>query len=517
MVPQEGQLFAIDWERGVVADAQGVSTVLRAQSLAVLRELHSRAGNLVSKEDLLEKVWPNLAVTDDSLVQCVAELRRALRDDKHSIIKTLPKRGYIFETTGRLASEPSIVAPIFHSALQSLGGGVPVANTKIPDQSIAVLPFSNLSGDAEQEYFTDGLSEDIIIDLSKEPGLFVIARSTSFSYKGKAADVRRVALELGVKYILEGSVRRSGQRIRINATLSDAIEGRQLWADRFDRDMDDIFGVQDEVTQKIVTSISGRLADQAIDKHRPRNLIAYDLHLRGRHLWGYSPESCLRGLRYLSEAVTLEHDYAVAHAELGVTFVCAWLIWSGSEQPNRKMGDHHSKIAVELAPHNSQVLFRRGWVCVSQGQYDESSSFFQQAIQANASDADSWLGWADLHFLIGDMDAAVLACTSALRLNPRPPPWYYLIIGSTLIGSGKYQEAVDILAPVIDQNSSSRRFLAVALAKLGRREEALQQSQLFTALSPLWSASEHIRKRAFKSQLDREWWQAAYVEAGLPA
>jgi adenylate cyclase len=406
--------------------------------------------------------------------------------------------------------------PLYLTALASLSGG-PTPTAKVPPKgSIAVLPFSNLSGDQEQEYFVDGLTEDIITDLSNEPGMFVIARNTSLSYKGKATDVRRIAFDLGVQHILEGSVRKSAQRLRINVQLSNALDGRQLWAERFDRDIADIFALQDEVTRKIVTSISGRLAEQTSEKQRPSNLEAYDLNLRFRNLWGISRVEGLSSIAIMKEVLLLEPDYAIAHAELGLAMEVDWLVWSGPEQPNRSGADYHTKRAVELTPRDSQVLFRRGWVALSQGNYAESQTHFESALANNANDADSWLGSADLHFLTGNLDASVEACANALRLNPRPPAWYYLIVGSALVGAHKYQEAVDVLGPIIDKNGASRRFLAVALAKLGRTEDARNQASLFHELAPKWSAKAHTDKRAFKFEKDRDWWRQAYVEAGLP-
>ncbi len=406
--------------------------------------------------------------------------------------------------------------PLYLTALASLGGTPSIA-PKLPSHgSIAVLPFSNLSGEQEQEYFVDGLTEDIITDLSNEPGLFVIARNTSLSYKGKATDVRRIAYDLGVKHILEGSVRKSAQKLRINVTLSNAQEGQQLWAERFDRDLADIFELQDEVTKRIVTSISGRLTEQASDKQRPRSLEAYDLYLRGRNTWGISKADCLKSVGIFEEVLRLEPDYAAAHAELGSAFATDWLVWNGPLQPNRSLAEFHTKRAVELAPNESETLFRRAWVSLTYGNYEESQKFFESAVASNPNIADAWGGFADFHFLTGNLAAAVEACANALRLNPRPPTWYYLIIGSALVGAQKYQEVVDVLGPVIEQNGASRRFLAVALAKLGRVGEAHNQVRLFRELAPHWSAKAHTDKRAFKFEKDRDWWNRAYVEAGLP-
>ena len=181
--------------------------------------------------------------------------------------------------------------PLYLSALASLGASIPAKLTAPPVKgSIAVLPFLNMSGDPEQEHFTDGLTEDIITDLSNAPGFFVIARNSTFAYKGKPTDVRQIAHDLGVKYILEGSARRSDKRLRINVQLIDAAEGgNHVWAERFDRDLADIFAVQDEVTRRVVEAITGKLAASSITaRYHPTNLEAYDLCVRARNLWSLS-------------------------------------------------------------------------------------------------------------------------------------------------------------------------------------------------------------------------------------
>ena len=194
--------------------------------------------------------------------------------------------------------------PLYLTALASLGSGTQVKLRAEPDKgSIAVLPFVDMSGEAGHEHFTDGLTEDIITDLSNVPGFFVIARNSVFAYKGKPMDVRQIAHDLGVKYILEGSARRSEKRLRINVQLIDAAEGgKHVWAERFDRDLADIFAVQDEVTRRIVEAISGKLASpQITERYRPKNLEAYDLCMRGRSAWHHddeagtrAPASCLK-------------------------------------------------------------------------------------------------------------------------------------------------------------------------------------------------------------------------------
>ena len=207
------------------------------------------------------------------------------------------------------------------------GAVVSAVELPLPDKpSIVVLPFVNMSADAEQAYFVDGLTEDLITDLSKVPELFVIARNSSFAYKGRSIDTRQIARELGVKYVLEGSARRAADRVRINAQLIDAAAGGHIWADRFDRDLADIFAAQDEVVGKIVEALVGKLAAASLkERYRPTNLEAYDLCLRGRAEWAHSPEAGVEAIPLFERAIALDPNYADAYRWLAVSQCEAWV------------------------------------------------------------------------------------------------------------------------------------------------------------------------------------------------
>ncbi len=247
----------------------------------MLRYLVENADRLVTKEELLKAIWPNVAVTDESLTHCVSEIRQAIGDSTQAIIATVPRRGYRFAVavsriaaSTAAAAQPAFAAPSplvgegRGGGARALGTDVPHGSTPTPDPSpqgggeqarvglsldrpsVAVLPFANLSGDPQQDYFSDGITEDITTELSRFSELIVIARNSAFQYKGKAVDIRQIGQELGARYVLEGSVRRSGDRIRITAQLIDAVTGAHRWADRYDRELHDVFAVQDEVARR---------------------------------------------------------------------------------------------------------------------------------------------------------------------------------------------------------------------------------------------------------------------------
>src|SRR6266852_2041508 len=257
---------------------QGTPVRLGSRALDILHVLALANGDVVSKDQLLEKVWPGLAVEENNIQVHISALRKELdqRTKGESFVVTVPGRGYRLMGLERI------------SETKQSQSGSPHGPT-IPGTSIAVLPFQNMSGDPEQEYFADGIVEDIIPGLSRIKWLFVIARNSSFTYKGRAVDVKQVGRELGVRYILEGSVRKAGQRVRITGQLIDAASGNHVWAERYDRELVDIFAVQDEVVNKIAARLEGRLAAsiaQRVRRKPTQSMAAYECILRAREHLG---------------------------------------------------------------------------------------------------------------------------------------------------------------------------------------------------------------------------------------
>ena len=223
--------------------------------------------------------------------------------------------------------------------------------------SIAVLPFTNMSGDAEQDVFTDGLTEDLITDLSRNASLFVIARHSTFAYKGKSIDIRLIARDLGVRYLLEGSARRAAGRVRINVQLIDAISGNHLWADRFDRDLEDIFAVQDEVTAKIVEA-SGRPTGDTAARNRPKSMEAYDLCVRGRGLIGISPEASRESRLLLQRAITARPGLCGGASAPGIYLLAAWAQWGEPVVAQPAFGRCHGRKSREARPERCRLPLR---------------------------------------------------------------------------------------------------------------------------------------------------------------
>jgi TolB-like protein/DNA-binding winged helix-turn-helix (wHTH) protein len=333
----------VDLGNEMLRDGSGKPIALRPQCFAVLRRLVASADTLVTKDELVAAVWPGIAVTDDSLVQCIHEIRRALNDDGHVHLKTVPKRGYrlvlpleaqtavdaeIARPASRRGSKSRISIPAGMIALSvaaafvwSLAAG-PTTTDTVRDSSpaIAVLPFDNIGDDPNESYFADGITEDLITDLSKIPGVFVIARNSVWGYKGESASPRTIARELGVRYVLDGSVRREGDRVRINAQLIDTLSGRHLWADRYDGAVGDVFALQDQVIANIVSALAVKLpADNATasDFVETGNPHAYDALLLGmERLRLDTHEDTLVAISHFERAAELDPDYGRAYAAL---------------------------------------------------------------------------------------------------------------------------------------------------------------------------------------------------------
>jgi TolB-like protein len=242
--------FIIDLARGQLLCDRGEVVDLRHKSFELLRLFVENPGSLLDRDRINQAIWPDVIVDDNGITQCVRDIRRALHDDAQTIVRTVPGRGYVFTAkVTAIAGRPG----------SRLTADVPLPLPDMP--SLVVLPFKNMSSDAEQDCFADGMVEDITTGLSRIRSLFVISRSSAFTYKDRAVDVRQISRELGVRYILEGSVRKAGPRVRITGQLIDAIAGTHVWADRYDRDLRDIFAVQDEITASVAGAIEPALAD----------------------------------------------------------------------------------------------------------------------------------------------------------------------------------------------------------------------------------------------------------------
>ncbi|MCA0013695.1 winged helix-turn-helix domain-containing tetratricopeptide repeat protein [Mesorhizobium sp. B292B1B] len=470
------------------------------RGLKLLAALVERPGEVLDKAELMDAAWPGTAVEEGNLTVQIAQLRKLLGPpaDGGEWIATIPRVGYRFA-----------------GIVESLDGAKRKA-LPLPDKpSIAVLPFVNLSNDPEQEPFADGLTEDLITDLSRASGLFVIARNSTFAYKGKAMDVREIARELGVRYLLEGSARRAAGRVRINAQLVDAVSGDHLWAERFDRGVDDIFAVQDEVTAKIVEALLGRLR-APLPRNRPKNLEAYDLCVRARKLIDDSPQTAREAHLMLTRAVALDPDYAEAYRWLAMNHWMGWVHWGEPVEPNRRLALDLARKAVTIDPNDAGCRWVLGNLLAYERDFAEADAEFARAFELDPNEADAWATLSDISVLAGRVEEGLEQIRKAFRLNPFPASWYYLTLGAAQYAARDYEAAVKTLRRDETYRTSSRRFLAASLAQLGRLDEARTEVELFLVGNPHFTTSHWVWTEPFRDAAMLDHFVDGFRKAGLP-
>jgi TolB-like protein/class 3 adenylate cyclase/Tfp pilus assembly protein PilF len=415
----------------------------------------------------------------------------------------------------------NIAAPVrvYRIAVAGVSLAAPAPLPLPAKPSIAVLPFTSMSADTEQEFFADGLTEDLITELSKAPGLFVIARHSCFAFKNKSPDVRQVAQELGVRYILEGSARRAASRIRINAQLIDAREGGgHLWAERFDRDLADVFAVQDEVVARIAEALVGKLAARNLPERRPpKNLEAYDLCVRGRFLYQRSmAEEGKEARRLFEQAVALDPEYGEAQAYLAWTHWMGWVNWFEPADPHRRLALEIARRAVALDPNDPFAHGVLAFVVRYEHAYEECAAEIEAALRLDPNNANIHAMWTDLLVMDGKPLEAADSIARALRLNPHPPAWYYWLKGEAEYASRRYEDAVATLRLAETYGTPSRSILAAALAQLGCLEEARIEGRLFMADYPDFRIESFLDTQPFRHRADREHFADGYRKCALP-
>ena len=377
-------------------------TVLGQRAVALLRLLLERAGAPVSKDALIEAAWPGLAVEDSNLTVQIAALRRVFEEvaGGTSWIETLPRRGYRYVGPAVTTGNPPAERNLQTSPALAL-----------PDKpSVAVLPFSNLSGDPGQEYFADGMVEDIIAGLSRIKWLFVVARNSSLTYKGKALDVKRVGRELGVRYLLQGSLRKDGNRVRISAQMIEAETGGQLWSERYDRPLDDIFALQDEIALSVVGAIEPSLRRAEVERvkrKRPDSLDAYDLVLRAQpDVYSGMPEPVTKALVLLERSLALDPTYALAHA---FSAQCHHSIFlrAGLHEENRVASIRHAQASIVHGQDDALALTFAGFSIGMDG-HDHAAAFaaFDAALAVSPSSALTYILGSVIRAWTGEAERA---------------------------------------------------------------------------------------------------------------
>jgi adenylate cyclase len=395
----------------------------------------------------------------------------------------------------------------------------------LPDKpSIAVLPFDNLSGDPDQEYFGDGLSEAIITALAYTPKLFVIARNSSFVYKGKPVKIQQVAEDLGVQYVLEGSFQKSGDRLRITAQLIDAITGHHLWADRYDRELKDIFALQDEIIQKILTSIRVKLTEgeQArLLSKSTSNLKVYLKHLQANEISGqFSPDSNLKAREMWEETIEIDPEFSIGYSALGWTYLKeVWFGWSKSREKSMEMAVEFAQKALDLDESSPDAHSLMGGICLGKRQYDKAITWGKRAVTLSPNNSGIMALFAITLNNAEKSEEAILYFKKAIRLNPFPPAYYLNSLGWAYRKVGQYEDAIKAIKRALTINPKfylAHLTLISNYSRLGRDSEAKAAVKEFLSLYPKFTIAESLAKPGFdKDRAVNDLFIADIRKAGL--
>ena len=468
--------------------------ILQPRVMQVLACLAHARGAVVSRDDLVRRCWGGRIVGEDAINRCIGKVRQIAEIDSNQSfqIETIPRVGYRL----RIAGEPPAEA-----------GSAPVSDKP----SIAVLPFANLSGDAEQDYFADGMVEEITTALSRVRSIFVVASGSGLSFKGKDAPPQEAARRLGVAYVLEGSVRRAGGRVRIIVRLISGSDGVQIWSDRFEDALEDVFRLQDEVALAVAGRIepSVQLAEIRRAVAHPTNASGYDLWLRALPLARtYAPANCLKALEFLDQAVALDpgHAAALAFAAWCRYLVCAWG-WSDNLEAHRKAGADAARLAVRTAPDDPFVLAHAG-LAISRLEHDFAAavSLLDRAVGLNPGCAVAWLMSGMVRLQRGESDLAIEHVEHSMRLDPLSPdrPGQMIALALANFQKGRFSQAVSFAREGLQavETPNGHALLAASYGHLGETTLARQALARFRALTPkpdeiyirtLFSDESHVR------------------------
>ena len=394
----------------------------------------------------------------------------------------------------------------------------------LPDKpSIAVLPFTNMSDDKSQEYFSDGLTEEIITALSKTPKLFVIARNSTFVYKGKPVNVQQVSRELGVKYVLEGSVRRSGDQLRITAQLIDATTGNHLWAERYDREMKDIFALQDDITMKVLMGMQVKLVEgeQAIPRAKgTRSLAAYEKFLQAtEYHYRFTREAGAMARQLCDEAIALDSEYAAAYSLLSVVLLAEVRYgWTKTRSETLQRAVEMAQKALALDSENLIAQLAMGQIHLLKKEHDQAIDWGERAVGShpNADNASAFLAW--FLSVSGRSEDAIWLMKNAIRRNPMPPGWYHVILGNAYRLIGRFEEAATELRTAVARSPDdmlAHMVLTATYAQAGREEEARTQAAEVLRIQPTFSLDYQDKTALYKNKADTDRYMDALRKAGL--
>jgi adenylate cyclase len=522
----------IDEEEDLHGD--GVNIAARIEGLA-------EGGGICVSRSAYDQVKDKLTLGYEYLgehsVKNIAEPVRVYRVlmEPEAAGKVIGEKRFLGRISRKVAMSAIIILAIFAGGL--IGWNIYLQKSKkvepaslekmalpLPDKpSIAVLPFDNFTGDPQQEYFSDGMTEEIITALSKVPYLFVIARNSTFSYKGKPVKIRQVAEELGVRYVLEGSVRRTGDRVRVTAQLIDAIKGHHLWAERYERELKDTFALQDEITGNILSALQVKLTrgEQATMRHKgPDNLEAYLKYLQAR--WYYylmTKEGLFRARQLAEEVMALDPEFTPIYIILGFCHIRdVFYGYSKSRKESLEQALELAQKAISLDESYPYCYLLLGSIYMFKKQYEKAIAETERAIALDPNDASAYSQLGGVLQMVGRGQEAIAPLEKAIRINPMAPSYYFRRLGTAYRYIGRYEEAIVQLKKAIKLSPDSlypHIGLAATYSLAGRDEEARAEVSEVLRIQPKISLESLAKRVAFKNKADIDRFIDALRKAGL--
>lgn len=511
--------FELDTDRFELRQG-GDAVPVEPQGLALLALLIANSKRVVSKDELIEKIWNGRIVSESAISSRVKKVRRALGDDGKSqrLILTVHSKGFRFVGNASVDESPETADSSNQTAVTG----------SFSSPGIAVLPFLNLSGDASQEYFSDAITQDLITNLSKHRWLSVVARNSSFAYKGKVVDMKQLVSDLNIGYVVEGSVRRSGDRIRVTAQLVDTSTGRQTWSDKYDRELKDVFAVQDEITSKIAARLEpeiGASERQKVSRRTNQDLHAWECyHLGVFHFFKFTSEDNLEAQRLLQKSRDLDPSAGEAHAWWAYAVILGMVYWD--TDPSPEVLDEAlaaTQTALEIDDQNAVFYALKARVQLARCEYQSALAENKMAIQLNPSFAAAYCGLADSLAYEGRYDEAIERFEKAIELSPNDPQrWAFLTYGALAhIFKGDYETAIswaDRASEIPNCQFWTIAHKAVALAYLGEKDRTEKQVEVLLRERPQFSLA-FARKKLFflKDEQQLDTYMKGLALAGVPA
>ena len=526
-------LAVFDTAAGAVSAALAIQQRLNqdAQVLPQERRLLFRIGvhlgDLIEKSDgtvygdgvniaaRLQALAPQGGITVSGMVREAVQDRVAasFHDLGEQAVKNIAKPVRAYQViANKTGAEPGAPLPTLPAS----------RNHRTDKPAIAVLPLNNMSGDAEQEFFADGITEDIITELSRFRDLFVISRNSSFKYKGQPVNVQKFARELGVHYVLEGSVRKAGKRVRVTVQLIDAETDTHVWAERYDRDLEDIFAIQDEITSSIVSVLPGRVEAASRDRAARKttdNMAAYECVLTGKVLHHRSQrEDNLQAQRLLDRAITLDPSYAHAHAWKACVLGQCWVYgWFESREATEQEVMKELETALALDDNDSDVHRILAAVNLAQNQHEQCVYHQQRALELNPNDDLIVVQQGELLTWLGQAEEGIPWIQKAMRLNPYHPERFWSHLARAYFTLHRYDEAITALKHINNPDASQMALHAACLTQLGDQVAGQALARRVLAKAPEFTIASYLTGLHYKQEADSEHHRLALQNAGLPA